>query len=89
MFRYFTQESRTRAPRFPSVNRGLKRLEITHRLNDAVPSALRPAVRRILFRRRSTLRVDAEDRQYLVDDDRDEVMKLAALLDRDLSAWLA
>ena len=78
-----------RAPRFPSVNRGLKRLEITHRLNDAVPSTLRPVVRRILFRRRSTLRMDAEDRQYLVDYYRDDVMKLAALLDRDLSAWLA
>ena len=32
--------------------------------------------------------MNASDRQYLVDYYRDDVMKLAGLLNRDLSAWL-
>ena len=77
-----------RAPRFPAVNHVLKRFEIAHCLNEASPSALRPIVRRLLFQSGPALRMDARDRQYLVDYYREDVMKLAALLDRDLSAWL-
>jgi len=77
-----------RAPRFPSLNRGLKRFEITHRLNAAVPSGVRPVVRRLLFHRSPRLKMDAGDRQFLVDYYREDVMKLAVLLDRDLRAWL-
>jgi len=77
-----------RAPRFPSVNRGLKRFDIAHWVNDAVPSAFRPVLRRLLFHRSPPGWMNASDRQYLVDYYRDDVMKLAGLLNRDLSAWL-
>jgi len=66
----------------------LKRFEITHALNDAVPSTLRPVVRKLLFQRGAALKMHPGDRQYLVDYYREDVMKLAALLDRDLSMWL-
>jgi sulfotransferase family protein len=78
-----------RAPRFPAINHMLKRFEMTHALNDAVPSALRPVVRKLLFRRGAKLKMESGDRQYLIDYYREDVMKLAALLDRDLSTWLA
>jgi hypothetical protein len=77
-----------RAPRFPAVNYVLKRFEIAHRLNEAFPLLLRPAASRLLFQRSSTLRMDAHDRRYLIDYYRQDIMKLAALLDRDLSSWL-
>jgi Sulfotransferase domain len=78
-----------RAPRFPALNLMLKRFEITYALNDAVPSALRPVIRKFLFQHGAALKIDPGDRQYLVDYYREDVMKLAALLDRDLSMWLA
>jgi hypothetical protein len=32
--------------------------------------------------------MSVEDRRYLVDYYRDDIVRLAALLDRDLSAWV-
>jgi hypothetical protein len=46
------------------------------------------ALRQFAFRRGRSLTMDPQDRRYLVDYYRDDIQHLAALLGRDLSAWL-
>lgn len=52
------------------------------------PARLRPLIRRALIRRRGTTPMDPADRQYLIDFYREDIGKLAGLLDRDLAGWL-
>jgi hypothetical protein len=52
------------------------------------PASLRPRLRSLVLRPRASLRMLPADRTFLIDYYRDEIGKLAALLDRDLSAWL-
>ena len=78
-----------KAPRFAAINFAAKRFHITHRLNEAIPSRLRPPIIKLLFRNGCALTMDAKDRRYLIDYYREDVTKLASLLNRDLSAWLS
>jgi hypothetical protein len=78
-----------RAPRFPVLNYAAKGLEWTHQLYQAVPSSLRAPIRKFLSSKPNNLVLDRKDRQYLVDFYRDDIGKLATLLNRDLSGWLA
>jgi hypothetical protein len=77
-----------KAPRFAAVNYTAKRFDIVHRLNELIPPALRPPIRKLLFRPGRGLTMDGSDRRYLIDYYREDITKLAALLNRDLSAWL-
>jgi hypothetical protein len=77
-----------KAPRFPALNYSAKRFDITHSLNEAIPAWARPAIRKLLFQTGRALTMDARDRQYLVGYYREDIMKLASLVNRDLSAWL-
>lgn len=52
------------------------------------PARLRPLIRRSLIRKPGATRMDSADRHYLVDFYRQDIRKLASLLDRDLDAWL-
>ncbi len=78
-----------KAPRFATINYAAKRFHITHRLNEIIPSRLRPPIRKYWFRERRALNMDTRDRRYLIDYYREDVIKLASLLNRDLSAWLS
>ncbi len=78
-----------KAPRFAAINYAAKRLHITHWLNEATPSKLRPVIIKLLFRKGRGVAMDPKDRQYLIDYYREDVTKLASLLDRDLSTWLS
>ena len=78
-----------KAPRFPTINYAAKRFHITHWLNEAIPSRLRPPIIKFLFRKGRALTMDAKDRRYLIDYYREDVTNLASLLNRDLSAWLS
>ena len=53
-----------------------------------VPSGARPLIRSMLMRRPGTNRMDAADRSYLAGFYREDICKLADLLNRDLSCWL-
>ena len=77
-----------RAPRFPNFNRFAKYFDIAHQLTEIMPDGLRLPIRGFLFRDRRVLMMDPKDRQYLIDYYREDIAKLAALLDRDLGAWL-
>jgi hypothetical protein len=52
------------------------------------PKGLRPFIRRSLIRKPGETRMDPADRRYLVDYYRDEIVRLAEMLGRDLTAWL-
>jgi hypothetical protein len=76
------------APRFPGINRFLKQFDITHKAGQVMPDRVRLPIRNLLRRRGPALAMDSGDRRLLVDYYRDDVLKLASLLDHDLSAWL-
>ena len=76
-----------RAPRSALMNYAVKTFDITYRLNELIPSGLRPSLRKLLFRRGVALTMDPKDRQYVIDYYREDIVKLGSLLSRDLSAW--
>jgi hypothetical protein len=77
-----------RAPRWPALNYFLKESKLWYPLRARVPPGLRLGIRRLAFLPGRSLKLDPKDRQYLVDYYSEDVRKLAALLGRDLSAWL-
>jgi len=52
------------------------------------PKSLRPLIRRGLVQKPWATRMDRADRQYLVDFYREDILKLAGLLGRNLDGWL-
>ena len=66
----------------------LKRSGVWQAAAKMTPSNLRPQIRRALMRRPGTTRMDPADRRYLVDFYREDIGKLARIVDRDLDAWL-
>lgn len=77
----------SRVPRLGSIGR-LKRSALWRAASPNVPSRLRLLMRGMLTERPGTSRMDAADRSYLVDFYREDIHKLASLLDRDLAGWL-
>ena len=77
-----------KAPRFPLMNYGMKRFDIAHRLSGWMPSPVQSAIRKLLFRPGRALVMAPQDRRFLVNYYREDIGKLASLLDRDLSTWL-
>jgi hypothetical protein len=77
-----------RAPRSARLHHFLKRSGIWYPLKSIVPAGYRASLRGLAFRQGPALATDPADRQYLIDYYRDDIQRLAALLDRDLSAWL-
>jgi hypothetical protein len=77
-----------RAPRFTVLNYIAKQFGISQRLREMTPKWLRPQIRTLLFREAYRLKMSPMDRQYLVGYYRDDIVNLASLLNRDLSAWL-
>ena len=75
-------------PRFVSINRFLKKRRALHRLAKLGSFGLRPLLRKIAFRPRDTVAVSPSDRDFLLRYYRDDIGKLAQLLNRDLTAWL-
>jgi Sulfotransferase family len=82
------RELARRAPRLVTAHYLLMKSGVWRPLQALVPASLRPGIRNLAFRRGSSLPLDPKDRQYLVDYYREDIEKLAALLDTDLSAWL-
>jgi hypothetical protein len=73
-------------PRFASTARIFRRLRVAKRLDEL--GAGGKVLKRIAFRSRKSLGISSVDRQVLIDYYKDDIQKLAALIDRDLSAWL-
>jgi Sulfotransferase family len=82
------QSHQRRAPRLVGLHYFLKRYGLWYKLKAFVPARLRLSLRQLAFRRGRSLTMEPKDRQYLIDYYRDDIQHLAALLGRDLSAWL-
>ncbi|HEY2383248.1 MAG TPA: sulfotransferase domain-containing protein [Terriglobia bacterium] len=76
------------APRFPFAYHLAMRLDMTHQIGRAIPENLQLALRRLLFRRGASLKMEAADRGLLVEYYRNDIQRLGSLLQRDLTAWL-
>lgn len=77
-----------RAPRFPFAYHLAMRLDITHRFEQIVPGIWRAPIRKLLFKRGTSLKMEAADRRFLIEYYRDDIRALGSMLNRDLTAWL-
>ena len=77
-----------RAPRYRTLHFLLKKLSLWYPLRALVPSAFGPRMKAFAFRQGQAIEMDPADRRRLVDYYREDIGKLAALLNRDLSDWL-
>jgi hypothetical protein len=77
------------APRFPFAYHLAMRLDLTHQIGQVIPENLRLRIRKLLFRRGTSLQMLPADRSLLVDYYRNDILGLGSLLDRDLTAWLS
>jgi hypothetical protein len=78
-------------PRVPRLRRTgylLKKYGVWQRAQRIVPAFLYPFARAATVKPRQSIELDSKDREYLLDFYRDDMIKLAALLRRDLSGWL-
>ncbi|MCU1236134.1 MAG: hypothetical protein JWP63_4101 [Candidatus Solibacter sp.] len=77
-----------RAPRSTRLHHILKQSRIWYPLKSLVPVSFRGPFRRLAFRAGASLVMNPADRSYLIDYYREDIQRLAALFNRDLSAWL-
>jgi hypothetical protein len=76
-----------RVPRMITIANILKKRGIWQGTARSIPEWLRPALRKAVHRPRASLSVAPEDRVYLQDYYRDDILKLEHLLNRDLHSW--
>jgi hypothetical protein len=75
-------------PRLNSLAYPLKRSGLWPYLRRLAPAPLGPRLRSLLVRSRGSLQMEPADRAFLTDYYRDDIARLASLLNRDLSSWL-
>ena len=83
-----TQHNVTVVPRFPTLHALRRRIFRSAPTPRWIPEAARRTLRRVYRLRRDELTMDPADRRMVVDYYRDEIERTAALIGRDLSAWL-
>ena len=79
-------------PRIPKLSGAtylLKKWGAWSYLRKLAPRPLGPRLQSLLMRSRGSLKIEPTDRAFLTDYYRDDITRLAVLLNRDLSAWLA
>jgi hypothetical protein len=74
--------------KLPGAVRYLKERHIWPYLRNLAPRSLTPRLRSLMLRSRASLTIEPADRALLTDYYRDDNLKLAALLNRDLTPWL-
>lgn len=75
-------------PKIAGMAHMLRRGGVGRGLRDCVPHAMRPVLKKLVYRERGSTKMNAEDRRFLVHYYRDDVKRLERLIERDLSAWL-
>jgi len=77
-----------RLPRAPLLNRIGRMTGLSDLANRFTPAPARPLLRRALFHAGPNPHISAEDRALLVEHFREDIERLADLVERDLSHWL-
>jgi hypothetical protein len=75
-------------PKFVRVSQILQSRGAWKTLGQIVPEGLRPGLKRLLYKQRETLAMEAADRARLIEYHRSDVESVQNLLDKDLSHWL-
>jgi hypothetical protein len=89
----FTLDTTTRhlqpqLPRITGISQTLRRRGIWTKLKNLTPAPLKPFVRNLAYRKTASAKMSAEDRAFLIYYYEEDILKLAKLLNRDLSSWL-
>lgn len=82
------RHNETVVPRFPTLHALRRRLLRGAGTPGWIPEAARGALRRLYRRRKEQMTMDPADRRMVIDYYREEIEQTAALIGRDLSAWL-
>jgi hypothetical protein len=82
------RHNETRVPRFPRLHALRRRLFGQASLARWLPESARRAIAKLNQDRTTSRTMDPADRRMVVDYYRDEILRTADLLGRDLSAWL-
>jgi hypothetical protein len=83
------RHNQPRVPKMTTATYFLKKWGLWRRLRNLAPAQLGPGMRSLVMRSRDSMKMNPADRAFLADYYRPEVERLSALLNRDLSAWLA
>jgi hypothetical protein len=83
------RENAARAPRFPRLVYAASRLGIKKPLFRLVPQRYRQKVKGGFFRAAAPEAMSTDDRMFLLDHFREDVLRLQDVISRDLSGWLA
>jgi hypothetical protein len=75
-------------PRFPGLHSVRRLLTRDLPVGRLLPAAIHGMLRRVYYRSRPSMVMDPADRQLVIEYYRDEIVRTAALIRRDLSAWL-
>jgi hypothetical protein len=75
-------------PKAAGVAQVLRRHGIWNAARNCTPRAVRPALKKLIYRQRGSVTMSPEDRRFLVEYYRDDVRRLERVIERDLSAWL-
>jgi hypothetical protein len=82
------RHNETVVPRFPALHKLRRRIFGERSLIGWVPARSRRVVRHLASQRRPSVTMDPHDRRMVIDYYRDEILRTADLIGRDLSAWL-
>jgi len=82
------RHNETMVPRFPALDRLRRRILGNASLTWWLPAPAGRALRELYHRRKRAFPMDPDDRRMVIDYYRDEILRAADLIGRDLSAWL-
>jgi hypothetical protein len=82
------RHNETLVPRFPTLDRLRRRIIPNWSLTWWLPAPARRMLGELYRRRRGSFAMDPGDRRMVIDYYRDEILRTAELIGRDLSAWL-
>lgn len=89
----FTLDTSTRhlqpqLPRMTGLSQTLRRNGIWDKVKNLTPAPIKPFVRNLAYRKTGSVKMSAQDRAFLIYYYEEDILKLAKILQRDLSAWL-
>jgi hypothetical protein len=83
-----TRHLEPQLPRLTGMSQTLRRRGLWTTLKHLTPTPLKPIARTLAYRKTGSVKISAEDRAFLIDYYKEDIVKLANLLNRDLSPWL-
>ena len=70
------------------LSQTLRRNGIWDKVKNLTPAPIKPFVRNLAYRKTGSVKMSAQDRAFLIYYYEEDILKLAKILQRDLSAWL-